>query len=97
MDKVQFIGVNELDTGAQMDVRHLINEFLPKFQKIVPNFEALVVHLKQYDKGGKPKFSFHIRFIAPGIMKEAHADEFVLTKALHAVLDMIQRQLTHEH
>ena len=92
MDRVQFIGVNELPVGEQSDVRGVVGEFVNKFNKMTPTFEQLIVHLKQYGKGGKPKYSFHLHFKAPGHSKDAAADDFILTRALHAAFEALEKQ-----
>lgn len=94
---MQFIGVNELDTHDQQYVRGVVGEFVKKFNKLVPNFQELILHLKQYEKEGRAKHSVHVRFIAPKHMKEASADSYVLLDAVHHALEAIEKQLKKMH
>lgn len=96
MERVQFIGVSELDEGQQIDIRGVVSEFLRKFEKSFA-IERINVHVKQYDKGGKPKFSVHIRLVSPKHSKDGAADDYILTKAVHFAFEAIEKQLAHEH
>ena len=97
MDKVRFIGVSELEEEEQVDVRGEVGEFLRKFKKLMPDFEELVLHVKQYGVEGRPKFSAHARFIAPRVSKDASADDYILTKAVHYALNAVEKQLKNMH
>ena len=97
MDGAQFIGLNELDPLQQEEVRGVVGEFLHKFRKILPEFKDVIVHIKQYGKGGNPKFSVHLRLNAPAQIAEASADDLILTKGVHAAFDALQKQVAHLH
>lgn len=95
MDNVQLVGFSELDAHERADAERHVAEFVARLQKSYP-IEHLTVHLKQYDKGGKPKFSVHVRFLSPGHTKDAAADDFVLSKAIHYAFEAVLKQLGHQ-
>ena len=54
-----------------------------KLQRGIRNEFTLVIHVKEYDKGGKQKYSMHLRLEFPGKMVSVSADDWDWRTALH--------------
>ncbi|MBN1543950.1 hypothetical protein JW898_00645 [Candidatus Woesearchaeota archaeon] len=97
MDEIQFIGLKELEEVDQEMVRKITAEYYPKIQRQIKNITSLVVHIKQYSKGGhRPKYSMHVRAVAPTkILETQKTSEWDLSKALHNAFDDLEREIQH--
>lgn len=93
---IQFIGVKELEKPEADIVRKLATEYHDKIKISLNNLTSLVVHIKQYSKGGKQrKYSIHLRAIAPTRIFESTESDWDLAKTLHSAFKDIERQIEH--
>ena len=96
MDNVQFIGLRQLDEIQQQEVRGLVGEYFPKIERKFKNAQ-LVVHVKLYSKGGKPKYAIHIKAISGKILFESsHAHAYELAKSFHMAFNDVLKQILHK-
>ncbi len=97
MEKIQFIGLKELDDVDKEMVKKLCAEYYPKISRALKNIESLVVHIKPYSKGGaRPKYSMHIRAIAATrIFETDKVAEWDLSKAMRMSFDDLEKELRH--
>ncbi|MBI4739741.1 hypothetical protein HY772_09480 [Candidatus Woesearchaeota archaeon] len=94
---IQFVGLSDLDLVDQEMVRKIIFEQYPKVKRRLHNLTSLVVHIKSYGKGGaRPKYSFHMRAIAPTRMFESSkAVAWDLATSVHKAFDDLNNQIEH--
>ena len=95
---VQYAGLTELKPDEQETVQKLVKEYTEKILRKVHNVTMFHVHLKTYKKeGAKPKFSAHIRCIAPAATFEScNADGWELHLLLHKAFEEIIHQIDHK-
>ncbi len=66
MEQIQIIGMKELDDMEIDAISRIANKYYPKMQRELRNELSLVIHVKDYKKGGKYwTYSVHVRAIAP--------------------------------
>src|SRR3989344_3135901 len=96
MDTVKSLGRRRFINIQKQKVRGFVAEF---FQKIEPNLKKaqLVVHVKLYSKGGKPKYAIHIKAISGKILFESsHAHAYELAKSFHMAFNDVLKQILHK-
>ena len=94
---IQFVGFKDLTPEEQLEVNKLCLEYYPKIQRKLKNVEGLTVHVKVYgNKGGKKKFSLHIRCHAPTkLFESCKTHDYDLARALHKSFEDLIRQIEH--
>ena len=97
MDKIQYIGLSEIEKVDQAVVKKIVSEYYPRVQQKLHNDTSLVVHIKQYSKGGhRPKHSIHLRALAPTRMFETNkTHEWDISKSMHHAFDDLLREIEH--
>jgi hypothetical protein len=97
MENIQFIGLKEIDPVDQVMVRKLCSEYYPKIDRALKNLRSVVVHIKPYTKGGaRPKYSMHVRAIAPTrIFETDKVAAWELSKALRMAFDDLEKEIRH--
>ena len=96
-DILQFVGLNELPIEEQATVNTLSTEYFEKIKRKLNNVTKLIVHIKRYQKaGGKPKFSAHVRCIAPTkTLESCNADDWELARCVHKAFEDVIHQIAH--
>ena len=65
-----------------------------KLQRLVHNEFSLIIHFKEYQKGGKQKkFSVHMRVEYPGKIVTVSQDDWDFETALHKAFDSAKNAL----
>ncbi|MBW2964734.1 hypothetical protein KY363_04705 [Candidatus Woesearchaeota archaeon] len=97
MEQVQYIGLKDLEHVDQLVVEKIVAEYFPRIKRKLHNETSLVVHLKSYSKGGhRPKYSIHIRAIAPTRSFETNkTHEWDVSNSMHHAFDDLMRQIEH--
>jgi len=100
MEPIQFIGLNDLEKTDQDMVQKLATEYYDKIQREFRNITSLVIHIKNYGKGGhRPKYSVHIRAVAPTKIfdssKSKQTATWDLASAMHQSFKNLERQIQH--
>lgn len=101
MEHIQFIGLNELEDVDQQMVQTLATEYYGKIQRELKNLTSVVIHIKDYGKGGhRQKYSVHVRVIAPTKVfessKSRDAAHWDIASAIHSAFKNIEREIQHE-
>ena len=97
MDKIQFIGMDEIkDDLEKSTIDKITNEYYGKIQDALREFTGIVIHLKQHSKGGKKKWDIRIRVNAPSKMFEAQESDWDLARTLHKVFQNLEREIEHK-
>jgi CBS domain-containing protein len=81
---IKFVGLNDtkLNPYQKYTVKKIASNEAFKLQRKINNEMNLVIHLKDYDKGGKQKFSIHLRIETPGQMISSEQHDWDLETAL---------------
>ena len=81
---IKFVGLNDtkLNPYQKYTVKKIASNEAFKLQRKINNEMNLVIHLKDYDKGGKQKFSIHLRMETPGQMISSEQHDWDLETAL---------------
>ena len=81
---IKFVGLNDtkLNPYQKYTVKKIASNEAFKLQRKINNELNLVIHLKDYDKGGKQKFSIHLRIETPGQMISSEQHDWDLETAL---------------
>ena len=97
MEKIQIIGIDELDEKEIEIVNKLANEYYDKIQREIKNITSLVIHIKKLSKSGsKPKYTLHTRAVAPTRMFETDkSSDWDLARTLHKGFKDLERQIQH--
>ena len=95
MDQIQYIGVNELKKEDKDIVDDLCTEYYGKVKRMLHNELLLKVRVKQYSKGGKPKFSIHIRAESPTKVFETSKDDWDIARTLHKAFNALMAEIEH--
>jgi len=86
---IKFVGLNDtkLNPYQKYTVKKIASNEAFKLQRKINNEMNLVIHLKDYDKGGKQKFSIHLRIETPGQMISSEQHDWDLETALRKVFN----------
>ncbi|MBT6774689.1 CBS domain-containing protein [Candidatus Woesearchaeota archaeon] len=86
---IKFVGLNDtkLNPYQKYTVKKIASNEAFKLQRKINNEMNLVIHLKDYDKGGKQKFSIHLRIETPGQMISSEQHDWELETALRKVFN----------
>ena len=94
MEIIQFKGVSELSSEDQDTVKSLSTEYYLKIKRGLHNITSLELHVKAHSKrGGKSKYSIHLRAIAPTRILEAQDDDWDLARTLHKVFRNMENEI----
>jgi len=96
MEAIQYIGLKELGKEERSELDRISAEYHKKIQRSLKNDTSLVIHIKDYTKGGaKRKFSIHARAVAPTCIFEATSSDWDFARTLHTVLGDLEEQINH--
>ena len=96
MERIQIIGVNELDNDEREMVEKLAGEYYGKIERIIKKVEYVSVHVKKRDKTGERKrYELKVKVVAPLPKIESAANEWDIATALHVAFKEILRILEH--
>jgi len=98
-DRIQFIGVSELNAEEQEIVSSITTEYFEKLKRSLHNDTNLVVHVKTHNvEGNRKKYSMHIRAMLPTKQQfdSTNQDDWELPAVLHKAFESIQNQIKHK-
>ncbi|MDO8642751.1 MAG: hypothetical protein Q7R76_04155 [Candidatus Woesearchaeota archaeon] len=96
MEQIQYSGLHDVEEGDRRILDKLSAEYYDKIARELKNETALQVHIKSYKKIGKPKFSIHVKAIAPTrIFVSTKAHDFDFATCLHMAFRDLETQIHH--
>ncbi len=96
LEFIQFVGINGLEPEEKDIIEDISAEHYDKIKRKISGLEKLVVHLKIYTTGGRKKYSFHIRTIAPTkTFESCKAHDWDLARAIRKSFEDIIHQIEH--
>ena len=86
---IKFVGLNkaQLEPYQKYNIKKIASNEAMKLQKKINNELNLVLHLKAYNKGGRQKYSVHIKLEYPGQLIAINQDDWDLETALRKTFD----------
>ena len=95
---IQYVNLKELDAEEQTVVIGIFDKEYEKIHRLFSgNLVNLLVHIKVHDKGGKKKYSVHIRAEAPTkIFATKMAVDWDLKRATRKATEEIKNHVSHE-
>jgi len=100
MEKIQFIGMDELEDVDKDMVQTITSEYYDKIQRALKNETSLVVHIKTAEKEGhRHRYEVTVRAEAPTRMFESSKGrtntDWDLAAALHNAFKNLEREIQH--
>jgi|SRR3989344_1102447 len=95
MVNLQTIGFEILTEKTKNEFQKIWEEYSKKIERKLKNVEDIKIHLKEYSKGGKAKFSVHLLASYSGKSMEAEAVDWDLNRAFHKVFNKIEQEIEH--
>ncbi|MFO8015551.1 MAG: hypothetical protein R6U32_00445 [Candidatus Woesearchaeota archaeon] len=95
MEKIQYIGVEDLSKEEKEGLDRLSAEYYDKIQRELQNITSLKVHVKRESKGGSPRYEVKAIVAAPTRTLQAEDSDWDLPRTLHKVFKDMVRQLEH--
>lgn len=91
------VGIRELDDMEVDAINRIANKYYTKIQRGLGNELSLVIHMKEYRKGGKYwMYSVHVRAIAPTrIFASTKGHDRHINTAIRMAFDDITHQMRH--
>lgn len=95
MINLQTIGFEILTPNTRNEFQKLFDEYSKKIGRRLKDTESFRVHLKEYNLGGKTKFSIHVLASYSGKTIEADAADWDLKRTIHKAFHKIEEQVEH--
>ncbi len=96
MEQIQYTGLDNIEEGQRRTLDKLSAEYYDKIQRSLQNMTSLQIHIKTYKKQGKPKYSIHVKAVAPTkIFVSTKAHDWHFNNCLHMAFKDIQAQINH--
>src|SRR3989338_482990 len=97
MEKIQFIGCDELDANEMLSLTKLARKYHGRAEKMLSNEAGLSVHLKLYRKeGATKKFSITCKIMAPAKIFRASSSGWKLNDCMHKACQKIEHEIQHK-
>jgi CBS domain-containing protein len=86
---IKFVGLNKtkLEPYQKYSIKKIASNEAMKLQRKIKNELNITLHLKVYDKGGRQKFSVHIKLEYPGQLIASNQDDWDLETALRKTFE----------
>ncbi|MBI2004508.1 hypothetical protein HYS72_03540 [Candidatus Pacearchaeota archaeon] len=95
MVDLKTIGFEILTEKTKEEFQKLWNEYSKKIENKLKNVEAVKIHLKEHNHGGKTKFSVHVAVDYSGKLMDAEAVDWDLKRTFHKVFNKIETEIEH--
>ena len=95
MINLQTIGFEILTEKTKNEFQKLWEEYSKKIERKLKNTESIRIHLKEYNAGGKTKFSVHVLINYSGKSMDAEAVDWDLNRTFHKVFNKIENEIEH--
>ena len=95
MINLQTIGFEILAEKTRNEFQKLFDEYSKKIERKLKGAQSFRIHLKEYNLGGKTKFSIHVLVNYSGKSIEADAADWDLKRVVHKVFHKIEEQVEH--
>ncbi len=95
MVELQTKGFEILSEKTRDEFQKIFDEYSKKIEHKLKNLESFRIHLKEYNHGGKTKFSIHILANYSGKSLEADASDWDLKRVCHKVFNKIEQEIEH--
>ena len=97
---VQFIGLDILNREDQEIIKGIIYSDFILLERELKNINSLRLHFKEYEKGGKKKYSVHLFIDAPTkpivANKIASSVQWNPVQAVAKLMDKARKEITHK-
>ena len=97
MEQIQVIGMKDLDDMEIDAINRIAKHYYPKIQRELRDDVSMIIHVKNYQKGGKYwNYSVHTRIISSkNFFASTKAHDKHINTALRMAFDDIIHQLHH--
>ncbi len=92
---LQTIGFEILTEKTKGEFQKIWEEYSKKIEYKLKKIEKIKIHLKEYNPGGKTKFSIHAVVSYSGKSLDAEAVDWDLKRAFHKVFNKIENEIEH--
>ena len=97
MEKIQFIGCDELEVKEMVTLTKLAKKYHSRAEKMLNNEIGLSVHLKLYrKKGAQKKYSVTCKIMAPTKIYRASSSGWKLNDCMHKAAQKIEHEIGHK-
>ncbi len=98
MEKIKYVGIDELSIEENEMIKRLSEEYLPKIERAIRTDVSLVVHVKTHHETGKRKqYEFIVRTISTAKTFEASCSEWDLAGSLHKAFQKLEKEIEHRY
>ena len=90
MNRVEFIGLKELDEFDQKRIQEIVKKEISRLDYLFDKINAVRIHFKKHShEGNKHKYSTHILIDSPGhpMAVTKHTEDWDAVNSLHKALD----------
>ena len=95
MINLQTVGFEALTPKTRNEFQKLFDEYSKKIGRRLKDARSFKIHLKEYNFGGKTKFSIHVLASYYGKSIEADSSDWDLKRTFHKVFKKIEEQIEH--
>jgi len=99
-DNVQFVGLRFLDPEDQEKVKQIIHDHYIELERELKQITSLKVNFKQYQKGGRKKYSVQLMINAktrPITVNKIYSPvQWDPIAALYLMIDKAKREISHK-
>ena len=95
MINLETVGFEILTEKTRSEFQKLFDEYSKKIGRRLKDARSFQIHLKEYNFGGKTKFSIHVLASYYGKSIEADAADWDLKRTFHKALKKIEEQIEH--
>jgi hypothetical protein len=99
-DIVQFVGLNLLDPFDQKRIKNILYQHAIEIERELKTIHAMRIHFKEYEKGGRKKYSVQLLIDSPmrpitvnAMYSPVQWDPVAI---VHKLIDKAKRQATHK-
>ena len=93
---IQTKGFEVIGNKQKEDFDKIVNDGLLKIQRKLKTINSLNIHLKEYSKEGRVKYSIHAHVTDSFGTIEADAADWDFNRTLHKVFTKLQSEIEHK-
>jgi len=98
---VQFIGLNILDPADQEQIKQIIHDHYIEIERELKQITSLKLHFKQYEKGGRKKYSVQLFIDAktrPITVNKVYSPvQWDPIAIVHKLIDKARQEIIHRY
>ncbi|MBW2977397.1 hypothetical protein KY331_00985 [Candidatus Woesearchaeota archaeon] len=97
---VQFVGLSILESADQKQIKQIIHDHYIEIERELKQITSLKLHFKQYEKGGRKKYSVQLLINAktrPITVNKVYSPvQWDPVAAVHLIIDKAKREISHK-